>query len=397
VVVAATLAIVAVPLAAGAAFQPALLRAMTFMIVASPCAVVLATMPPLLAAMANAGRHGVLVKSAVVLEQLSSVDTVAFDKTGTLTLGTPRVSDIVTVTSPGAPVVAEDELLRVAASAEVGSEHPVGRAIVAAARARNLSLSTAVDFLAEPGRGVTAHVEGRRVDVGSPRLLGSGREAHAHVQAHEVLGKLEEAGRTVVVVLLDGQPAGVIALADTIRPDAPAAVATLTAVTGNAPLMLTGDNQLAADAIASELGITEVYGDQLPDDKAATVARLVADGRRVALVGDGINDAPALASAHVGIAMGRNGSDLALETADAVLVSDDLTALGRTIALSKRAERVVRANLVFAFTVIVVLVTWDILFTLPLPLGVAGHEGSTIVVALNGLRLLRRKAWDTAA
>ena len=158
-------------------------------------------------------------------------------------------------------------------------------------------------------------------------------------------------------------------------------------ITGNRPLMVTGDNQLAADAIAAKVGITEVYGDQLPADKATTVGRLVADGRRVALVGDGINDAPALASANVGIAMGRSGSDLALQTADAVLVSDDLTALGRTIALSKRAERVVRANLIFAFTVIVVLVTWDILFTLPLPLGVAGHEGSTIVVALNGLRL----------
>ena len=401
-VVAATLLLFAVPIAFGAAFEPTLLRAMTFMIVASPCAVVLATMPPLLAAMANAGRHGVLVKSAVVLEQLSTIDTIAFDKTGTLTLGTPRVSDIVALLGPDAPVADEDDLLRAAASAERGSEHPVGRAIVAAAHARNLTLDTPSDFRATPGRGVIARVAGRHVEVGSPRLLTpdsheSPAQTETRARAQEVLRELEEAGRTAVVVLVDRQAAGVIALADTIRPDAPAAVARFTDITGNAPLMLTGDNQVAADAIAAEVGITEAYGDQLPDDKAATIDRLVGEGRRVALVGDGVNDAPALATAHVGIAMGRRGSDLALETADAVLVSDDLNALARTIALSKRAERVVRANLVFAFTVIAVLVAWDILFTLPLPLGVAGHEGSTIVVALNGLRLLRRKAWDQAA
>jgi cation-transporting P-type ATPase J len=378
-VVVATVLLLAVPLLAGAAFESTLLRAMTFMIVASPCAVVLATMPPLLAAMANAGRHGVLVKSAVVLERLSTVDLVALDKTGTLTVGTPRVQQL---TPTGA--LAYDEVLALAASAERASEHPVGRAVVAAARERGLTLRPATDFAARPGRGVCACVGGRRVEVGSPRLL---ERPSAEVTA------LEEGGRTVVVVLVDGALAGVLALTDRLREGAPEAVAALHELTGHAPVLLTGDHPRAAAAVGAELGLAAAYGDQLPQDKAATVARLGAEGHRVALVGDGINDAPALASAHVGVAMGRTGSDLALQTADAVLVGDDLLALPRTLALARRAERVVRANLVIAGTVIVVLVGWDLLGTLPLPLGVAGHEGSTVLVALNGLRLLRRRAW----
>lgn len=199
------------------------------------------------------------------------------------------------------------------------------------------------------------------------------------------------------MVLVDGAPVAVLGLADRAREEAAVAVESLSRLTGHSPLLLTGDNEAAARTLAADLGITEVHAGLLPEDKAAIVAALQGGGRRVALIGDGINDAPAMATAHVGVAMGRSGSHLAMETSDAVLARDDLTALPRAISLAQWAERVVKANLALAATVITVLVVWDIFATLPLPLGVAGHEGSTIVVALNGLRLLRRKAWDTAA
>ena len=384
VVVVATLLLLGVPLALGAAFEPTLLRAMTFMIVASPCAIVLATMPPLLAVMANAGRHGVLLKSAVALERLAQVDRVAFDKTGTLSLGAPAVVAVTLLDG----TTAEDDLLALAAAAERGSEHPVGRAVVRYAAERALDVPPATDFLASPGRGVRATVAGHAVEVVAPRGLEVA--ATAAVAAHE------EAGRTAVVVVVDGRPSGVVALEDRVRPEAPAAVTALGALTGSGPVLMTGDNEAAASALAHRTGIAEVRAGLLPEQKAAAVRDLQDAGHRVALVGDGINDAPAMATAHVGVAMGRSGSDLATQTSDVVLVRDDLTALPRAVALGRRAERVVRANLAFAATVIVVLVTWDLVATLPLPLGVAGHEGSTIVVALNGLRLLREKAWRDA-
>ena len=384
-VVVATLGLFAIPLAFGAALEPTLLRAMTFMIVASPCAVVLATMPPLLAVIANAGRHGVLVKSAVALEELGRVDVVVFDKTGTLTEGTPRLAEAVSLAS-----LEPDRLLEIAAAAEHPSEHPVARAIVAAAHERNLTIGHCEDFDSTPGRGVSATVEGRLVEVGSPALLA---DVHTAAPVAGVLERLESSGHTVVVVLHDGLPVGVLGLADRLRPDAAATVAALQADTGARALLLTGDNQRAADRLAAEVGIDQAIGGLLPQEKVVAVERLGADGSRVLFVGDGVNDAPAMATADVGIGMGRSGSDLAMETADAILVRDDLAALPRVIALSRRAHRVVKANLVIAAVVITCLVAWDILGTLPLPLGVAGHEGSTVIVGLNGLRLLRKHVW----
>jgi cation-transporting P-type ATPase J len=299
--VAATVLLLAIPLLAGAAFQPALLRAMTFMIVASPCAVVLATMPPLLASIANAGRHRVLVKSAVVMEQAGSTTRVAFDKTGTLTEGTPRLAEIQVL--PGAGLD-RDEVLALAGAAENPSEHPLGRAVVAAAREAGLPLAYAEEFTAVPGR--------------------------------------------------------------------------------------------AARRLAAQVGIRDVRAGLLPQDKATAVTRLQAGGDRVLLAGDGVNDAPALAAAHTGVAMGRVGSDLALDTADAVIMRDDLATIAAIITLSRRARRVITANLVIAATIIAALVIWDLAGHLPLPLGVAGHEGSTVIVGLNGLRLLRGSAWRKA-
>ncbi|MFI5554511.1 heavy metal translocating P-type ATPase [Streptomyces sp. NPDC051738] len=388
--VAATLAVFGVPLAFGEEFSEALLRAMTFMIVASPCAVVLATMPPLLSAIANAGRHGVLVKSAVVMERLGEVDAVALDKTGTLTEGTPRVVDVRPLPARG---LDEDELLTLAAAAEHPSEHPLARAVVDAGRERRLDLPTAHDFTSAPGVGVRAVVQGRTVEVGAPaRLL-----ADPDREVVQLAQECEESGRTAVLVVVDGTPAGVLGIADRLRPDAATTVAALTTLTGSAPLLLTGDNPRAAAHLAAEAGIEDVRAGLLPQDKMAAVQELQGAGRKVLVVGDGVNDAPALAAAHIGVAMGRAGSDLALETADAVIVRDELAAVPTTVALSRRARKLVAQNLVIAGVFIAGLVAWDLLGTLPLPLGVAGHEGSTVLVGLNGLRLLRESAWQRAA
>jgi cation-transporting P-type ATPase J len=392
--VTATVALFVIPLLWGAQLQSTLLRAMTFMIVASPCAVVLATMPPLLSAMANAGRHGVLVKSAVVMEQLGQASRVALDKTGTLTEGTPRLADIRPLAGSG---LADDDLLRLAAAVEYPSEHPLARAVVAAARNRNLALEPTHGFGSTPGVGVYATVGGIRVAIGAPARLLDDLAGPAADRVAAVVSALEEAGRTTVVVVRDGVPVGVLGIADRLRPDAASTMAALGALTGAPPLLLTGDNPRAAAALATEVGIGDVRAGLLPQDKLDTVRALQAQGERVVLVGDGVNDAPALAAAHTGIAMGKAGSDLTLDTADAVIVRDELATIPAVIALSRRARRLVAANLVIAAIVITGLVIWDLLGHLPLPLGVAGHEGSTVIVGLNGLRLLRSAAWHRAS
>ncbi|SOX55761.1 cadmium-translocating P-type ATPase [Mycobacterium ahvazicum] len=383
-VVVATLALFAVPLILGADLRSTLLRAMTFMIVASPCAVVLATMPPLLSAIANAGRRGVLVKSAVAMEHLADTTLVTIDKTGTLTTGTPRLSGIAVIED----CYSDDDVLRIAASAEQFSEHPLGRAIVAAARARKLPVAEATDFQALPGRGVRACVSDRSIEVLSPRAFQSNPAAASD---------LERQGTTAVLVVVDAAPVGVLGLDDTVREGSQSVVGAIVAITAGPPVLLTGDTRLAAEQLAAQVGITDVRADLLPEDKVAAVRQLQADGHRVLLVGDGINDAPAMAAAHASIAMGRNGADLTLETADAVTVRDELTTIPAVVALARRARRVVIANLAIAAAFITGLVVWDLFGHLPLPLGVAGHEGSTIVVALNGLRLLSGRAWPTAA
>ncbi|MEV7941727.1 heavy metal translocating P-type ATPase [Kitasatospora sp. NPDC088264] len=397
----ATLAVFLVPLAFGAAVTGSLLRAMTFMIVASPCAVVLATMPPLLSAIANAGRHGVLVKSAVVMERLGQVDAVALDKTGTLTEGTPRITDLLPLTGSG---LDEDELLALAGAAEHPSEHPLARAVVDAARRRGLDLPVAEGFASTPGIGVTATVSGAVIAVGAPARLLDGAadapsteaEATAAAVAVAVAEELERDGRTAVLVQRDGVPVGVLGIADRLRPDAAATVTALAALTGAAPVLVTGDNPRAAARLAAEVGITDVRAGLLPQDKVAAVQEQERAGRKVLVIGDGVNDAPALAAAHTGIAMGRAGSDLALETADAVVVRDELATVPTVIALSLAARRLVVQNLVIASVFISGLVVWDLVATLPLPLGVLGHEGSTVIVGLNGLRLLRESAWKRA-
>jgi P-type E1-E2 ATPase len=324
------------------------------------------------------------------MEQLGATTLVAFDKTGTLTEGAPRLAEIRLLPGPG---LSEQAILALAAAAEVPSEHPLGRAVVAAARDKGLALAGAEAFTSQPGLGVRARVGGHLVEIGSPaRLLGPDADLEIAAQVAD----LEDGGQTVAVVRIDGAAAALLGIADQIRTAAHGAVARITAVTGNAPLLLTGDNQRAASRLAAQAGITDARAGLLPQDKVEAVRTLQADGRRVLLVGDGVNDAPALAAAHIGVAMGRAGSDLALDTADAVIMRDDLATVPALIALSRSARRVVTANLAIAATIIGALVIWDLAGHLPLPLGVLGHEGSTVVVGLNGLRLLRKSAWAKA-
>jgi heavy metal translocating P-type ATPase len=369
-VVVGALALLAVPLAFGADLRETLLRAMTFMIVASPCAIVLATMPPLLAAIAVAGRRGVLLKDATVVETLAETDAVALDKTGTVTRGRPEVRDVRPLAGSA------DALLALAAAAEAGSEHVLGRAVVAEARRRGLALAPATDFAAVPGSGVRAVVEGREVWVG--------RSATPAVD------------HTVVDVLFDGEPAGTLVLADELRPGARAAVAALAEAVGDAPALLTGDAAGPAEGVAARVGVSRVHAGLLPADKAAIVDGWRAEGRTVLAVGDGINDAPLLATADVGLAVAEGAGSLSAEAADGVLLRDPLGAPAPLVTLARRARRIARANLAFAAAVIVGLVVWDLAGTLPLAVGVAGHELSTVLVCLNGLRLLVRPGWPEA-
>jgi heavy metal translocating P-type ATPase len=388
-VVVTTLGVFGIPFVLGGALQPSLLRAMTYMVVASPCALVLATMPPLLAAIANASRHGVLVKSAVVMEQLGVTTQFAFDKTGTITEGAPRLVDIEPLSISDH---AAGEMLALAAAAERSSEHPIGRAIVDAAKSRGLTIPTATEFTAEPGRGIAATVDGHRVRIGSPTHLNLA--SGIGTEASRIASRLEADGRTAIVVVVDDRPVAVLGLTDQIRQNAAEAVAELATLTGHLPVILTGDNHRAARRLAGEVGISDVRAQLLPEEKVVQVAQLAATPHRVLIVGDGVNDAPALAAAYLGVAMGRHGSDLALQTADAVLVDDDLSALPAVLRLSRQARHAVIQNLVLGSCAIIALVTWDLTGHLPLPLGVLGHEGSTVLIGLNGLRLLRSSAWQ---
>lgn len=376
----------AVPVGLGADPATSFYRAMTLLVAASPCALVISTPASILSALANAARSSVLFKGALQLETIGVVDAVVFDKTGTLTVGKPRVTSVLP-----APGVEPTELLRVVAPVEYRSEHPLGLAVVAhaeAAGAFDRGLVERVGSLTSiPGRGVRAELDGARVLIGNEALL----QEHGVVLPRELqraAEELRERGQTAVYAAVDGNVLGVLGIADTVRPVARKVVERLRSLGVRRIVMLTGDNERAARAIAREVGLEEWRADLLPEEKVAVVRELQAAGFRVAMVGDGVNDAPALAAADVGIAMGAAGTDVALETADVVLMSDDLTKLPYSIELSRAARRIIVQNLAIALGVIVVLVTSILVRGVPLPLAVVGHEGSTIVVVLNGLRLL---------
>lgn len=357
-------------------------RSMTLLVVASPCALVISTPAATLSGLANAARNGILIKGGNYLEDLGAVTTVAFDKTGTLTRGEPRLTDI--VTSPG---VGEADLLRSVASIESLSEHPLARAIVNEARRRGLRLAAVSGFVALPGQGVMAEIAGDRMLVGTDSLF----EQHGVTipgELRSAIASLGDDGKTAMLVAIGGRAAGVIAVADTVRPEAADVIARLRELGIEHLVMLTGDNEQVARAVARETGIDDVRANLLPDQKLAMIESLRRNGP-VVMVGDGVNDAPALALADLGVAMGGRGTDVALETADVVLMRDDLHRLHYAIDLSRRTRSTIRWNIGFALSVIVVLIASTLTVGIPLPLGVVGHEGSTIIVVLNGLRLLR--------
>ena len=358
-------------------FESNFYRAMVLMTVASPCALVISVPSAFISAIASAARGGVLIKGGASLEQLAKIKVVAFDKTGTLTIGKPAVTDLV-----AAAGIDEDDLLRSAAAVEARSEHPLAKAIVDHARKARLSVAEGEDFATVTGKFARAQLLGAVVRVGRVSLLR--QDAPLPAPLRQAQASLQAAGKTTVGVLQDNRWLGLIALADECRVDAPQIIASLRA-RGIAAVMLTGDNQRVAEAIAAQTGIERVYADLLPQDKSDIVAQLREEYGAVAMLGDGINDAPALALADVGMAMGGAGTDVALETADAVLMGDQLPRLDEALALAARAKRVVWQNIAFSLTVIALLILGVFAVDLPLPVGVLGHEGSTVIVVLNGL------------
>ncbi|HEX9796472.1 MAG TPA: heavy metal translocating P-type ATPase [Anaerolineales bacterium] len=375
------------PLWLGWAWDQAFYRAMTLLVVASPCALVISTPASILSAIAAGARQGVLFKGGAHVERLAGIRVVAFDKTGTLTMGRPRVTDVLPLQDCEA-----DELLGVAAAVEAHSEHPLARAIVAEASARSLGLPKVADLQAAPGLGVKAHLDGRVINIGTPRYLASQRMTLTDAQLDQ-LQDLEAQGKTVMLVGASGGGKrhgllGLVAVADTVRPEAAQAIEELRRAGVEKVVMLTGDNQRAAAAIARQTGVDEVRAELMPEQKVDAIEELLAEHGQVAMVGDGVNDAPAMARATIGIAMGAGGTDVAMETADVVLMASDLNKLPTAIKLSRRSMRVVRQNLAFSLMVIGALIISTFFNLIRLPLGVVGHEGSTVIVVLNGLRLL---------
>lgn len=392
-----TLALIVVPwLAFHQEFKGVFYRAMTVMVVASPCALIISTPASILSAIGGAARRGILFKGGAHLERMAGITVFAFDKTGTLTRGKPQVTDIIA----GGERIAfaecvQDEaldLLRLAASVETRSEHPLARAIVNAAQERRLGLVECTAFQSVSGKGAAATLLNRRLAVGSAAYFQTLR-CTGLAEAETRLGVLQDEGKTCVLVGEiggDGSSArilGVIAVADVLRPETAAVIARLRALGVKRIAMLTGDHRRVAEAIARTAGVDEVHAQLLPEDKVRVVRELRATGP-VAMVGDGINDAPALAAADIGIAMGAAGTDVAMETADVVLMNDQLHNIALALDISRRARRVVAQNLVFALGVIVVMVIATLFARVALPVGVVMHEGSTVLVCLNGLRLL---------
>ena len=366
------------PFVLGWNWEDTIYRALIFLVVASPCALMASIMPALLSGIANGAKQGILFKSGAQLEIMGKVRAIAFDKTGTLTTGKPQVIQIV----PAAGYT-ETEVLQLAAALETYSEHAIAIAIVQAAQQQQLELPTATDVQAKIGQGIIGKVNNQIITIGKAEFV------EATAELTQVSHQLQAEGKTVVWVAKGDRLLGIIAVADTLRPEAANTIKCLTNLGIEHIIMLTGDNQQTAQYIASELGIDEVYAELLPEAKVEVIKELQKQYQTVAMIGDGINDAPALAQASVGIAMGISGSDVALETADIVLMADRLEQLAKAIILGRRAQNVVKQNIVFALSCILLLLAANFWGNITMPLGVIGHEGSTVIVTLSGLRLLR--------
>ncbi|HIS41347.1 MAG TPA: cation-translocating P-type ATPase [Candidatus Limiplasma pullicola] len=359
-----------------------IIRAVTILVVFCPCALVLATPTAIMAAIGNATRHGFLVREGDALERLAAVRKIAFDKTGTLTWGTPRVVAV----ASALPGLDRSGLYALAAGAERLSEHPLGKAVAAGYREETgceAAQATAFDML--PGRGVSADVDGRRVLAGNPQLLAENGVA---IPADTQRQKLLEEGCTMIYVAVDGAFAGYLALSDTLRAESAATIAALEAA-GVRPVLLTGDHERAADAIAARLGIREVRAGCRPEEKLEAIDGWQRDGMRVCMIGDGINDAPALKKADVGIAMGGVGSDIAVEAADIALVDDEVKELPHLMALSRRMMTTIRMNLTFSMGLNFLAIFLAMAGTLNPVVGALVHNAGSVAVILNSAVLLK--------
>lgn len=373
------------PLLLGHPWGPWIYRGLALIVVACPCALVVSTPVAIVSAIGNAARNGVLIKGGIYLEQAGDLKAIAFDKTGTLTKGEPTVTDIIPLGERS-----EQELLQIAANLEARSEHPLAVAIVKAAEARGTQVEPAEAFTTLPGRGAQGVVQGQTIYIGNVRLF---RELGiATDNLEDRLRVLQEEGKTAIMVGTEKELLGIIAVADEVREASAAAIAALKQTGISRTIVLTGDNEATARAIAARVGIDEYRAELLPEDKVRAIQELLKQYGKVAMVGDGINDAPALATATLGIAMGGAGTDTALETGDIALMSDDLTKLPFTIRLSRAALKIIRQNIAFSLAIKAVAVLAVFPGWLTLWLAILADMGASILVTLNGMRLLRMRA-----
>ena len=357
-----------------------IIRAVTILVVFCPCALVLATPTAIMAAIGNATKHGFLVREGDALERLAGAKVIAFDKTGTLTCGTPEVAAAQSVCER----YEKDEIFRLAASAEQLSEHPLGKAIVSSCRKTGAALAAAEDFEMIPGRGVCAKVEGRTILAGNPELL---REHGVELTSVPAAEAYLQQGCTVTYVAVDGVFAGFLALSDTLRQESAETIAALSGL-GVQPVLLTGDHENAARTIAGKLQIREVRANCLPEDKLNAIGDYQAKGMPVCMIGDGVNDAPALKKADVGIAMGGVGSDIAVDAADIALVDDEVKELPHLVALSKRMMRTIKLNMTFSMTLNFIAIALAIIGTLDPVVGALVHNAGSVLVITNSAFLL---------
>ena len=362
-----------------------IVRAVTVLVVFCPCALVLATPTAIMAAIGQATKHGVIIKSGEALEKMGKVDTIAFDKTGTLTYGKLEVSDVLSFS----PELSKDKLLYLAASAEAKSEHPLGKAIVAYAKKLDLPLSESAAFQMTSGKGISAEVDGYQLLCGNEKYL---HECGVSVTANAdaALEKLRLQGKASILVAVNGQCVGVIALSDVLRPEAAAMVQKLTAMQTNT-VLLTGDNQKTADYFAAQVGIREVYADLLPEDKVGNIAALQQRDRNVCMIGDGVNDAPALKTASVGVAMGSMGSDIAVEAADIALMSDDISKIPYLKRLSNATVKTIKLSITLSMCINFLAVTLSVLGLLNPTTGALVHNAGSCFVVLIAALLYDRK------
>ncbi|WP_407313310.1 heavy metal translocating P-type ATPase [Desulfosporosinus sp. SB140] len=367
------------PFLLGWSWSETIYKAMIFLVVASPCALVSSIMPAVLSGISNGARKGILFKGGAYLETIGDVRVVAFDKTGTLTEGIPRVTQVI----PNRTYTG-NEVLSIAASLETWSEHPIAKAIINKAKEKSLVLSPVSKLETVPGLGVQGIVEGQNYQIGKFDLS---RRQNLPEEKMQAICELEKRGNTIISVQMGKEHLGILAVQDTLRPQAKESVTKLKKM-GIKVVMLTGDASSTAQFMGDQAGVDQVYSELLPEHKVDIIKKLGEHGK-VAMVGDGVNDAPALAASSVGIAMGAAGTDVALETANVVLMADDISKISYAIALGRRTAGVVKQNVAFAIAVMLALVLSNFLGNINLPLGVIGHEGSTIIVIISGLRLLR--------